>query len=412
MIKGQAPFSGTEQSRYVDRRTMIMHLQRILVPFLSYAEIDAKLAAIETAGVLSNHCSDQPQRFDLLTDVNGCLFNDPAFFEDRETRALPLESALWKCSRLDPNTRMVRRYRIEQRIIVMASDLLDDGLIQLWVPAPRAIEGVQEVRLLEAEPAGLSEHYLKAAGQIYGASLLIEPGQRPPVLRLVFEVEQLRASPHFLPDEGPRPDATDETEAAGIRHWMSTLGVDLSSVATPSLVDLLVDRVERDFRFAPSPRTGQLIASLLSSRTGNVQAITKLLAGALSQLNIVNRFHTAQRLMLNGSRSTLYYPASTGYDHVFIEWYDPRNGNAGYVDLSYLERWSFAARPANTSSEAMRGQLQEIGERGRAWLRRNPYPVDLVFAGSVPRSRMCSASSHEAYELSAPVSVQLGATLQ
>jgi hypothetical protein len=93
--------------------------------------------------------------------------------------------------------------------------------------------------------------------------------------------------------------------------------------------------------------------------------------------------------MLDDGHSKLWYPGSTGYDHVFIEWFDPRTQEGGVVDLSYLERWSYVATPANTPNNETLAKLTEVAQPARAWL------------------RMYSLVSSEGYSLFAPVDVQI-----
>lgn len=385
----------------------------MLVPFLSASEIYTRLAEVEACGVLSKPSLDRSKRLELVSALNACLFDHPIFFEARETRTIQDEFHFWQDPRWEQPQDLVRRYEIEQRVTIADRKLLDDSLVHIWIPVPCAIEGVQEVRLLEAEPARLADFYLPIAGQIYGVPILIERGKPAPSMYLRFQVEQKKVADRYVladHDMHWHFDMTDERELKTAAAWEKTLGIDqATATTTENLVDLLVDRIENEFRFALSARTVTPISSLVNAGAGDVQMCTQLLAAALSNFGLSTRIRSGQRLMLNCGRSTLYYPGSAGYENVFLEWRDPYRDESGFVDLSYLERWCYVATKANTTNDHIRNQLREVGTCGRAWLRRNPYPIDFIFAGYVPRSRMHSFSTDETCTVYAPVDVELEA---
>src|SRR5579862_7409021 len=169
----------------VNRGSMVRQLQRALVPFLSTSETEERLGQIEDAGILRRKGSES-KTYPVYPTLNACLFDHPAFFEARETRSPEERTYFEEHLATDSPEEPITRYRIEQRITMVHTGLLDDALIQLWIPAPRSVAGVQRVRLLDAEPARLVEYYLPTAGQVYGAPVLIESGRHVPTLRMAF----------------------------------------------------------------------------------------------------------------------------------------------------------------------------------------------------------------------------------
>jgi hypothetical protein len=387
------------------RGKILRHLQRSLVPFLSGAEIHERLAEIEAAQVLRNRGSGAPTTFEHVPALNACLFEHPAFFKARELRTLQDERLFWEGHE---DSLGEARYRIEQRVTVVHQRLLDDGLIQLWLPAPREVHGVQRVRLLAAEPEVLAEHYLPTAGQIYAAPLLVAPGRPLPLLRLVFEVERTQALHSSVQDDELPKELPAEDESAAVSNWLKKLSLKRpDSMTTEAFIDLLVDQMEQHLKFAISARNSSPVRTLVESGRGDVFMHTQLLAAALSSFGISTRLSKAQRLMLSDRHSILRYPESTGFDHVFLEWRDADRDEAGCVDLSYLERWCYAATEANMTDDVLRAQLEMLGGKARKWLRRKAYPIDLVLAGSVPQSQMYSFGLYEGCRLYPPVDVEL-----
>lgn len=403
----QTAIAAGTHDRLVDRRSVVRILQRRLVPFLSADFVEKRLGEIESAGILARSDSGKVTTYELIRTLTTCFSNHPTFFEAREWRTLRDEREFF----LDPATQRFRgrvaRYRIEQRITVVDQGLSDNAILYLWLPAPRQIRGVQHVQLLSAEPCGLAEHYLPIAGQIYGAPLLIEPGRTLPQLELVFEVEQAQSSVTPFRECDIVADVLEKGEAISAANWARTSGLDRSRTeTTQELVALLVDRIEGDFEFMWATMTTTPVATLLASRKGDTLMRTHLLAAALSGLGISTRVGAGQQLMLGDGNSRLFYPGSHGYEHSFLQWSDPDRKESGCVDLSYLERWCFAATEANTINDSLRAQLDEVGVHGRQYLRHNPYPIDLIVAGRVPNSLMRCYYANESYMLSAPVDVQ------
>jgi hypothetical protein len=338
MIESRVESKSAHQQR-IHRGKLLRYLQRSLVPFLSDVEVQEKLEEVEAAQVLPDWGAGAPAAFEQLVPVlNACLFQHPAFFQARELRTLQDERLFWEGPE-DPAPGEAR-YRIEQRVAVIQQRLLDDGLFHLWLPAPREVQGVQRVRLLEAEPEALAGHYLPTAGQIYAAPLLVTPGRPLPVLRLVFEVERTQPL-HSSMENGELPkELSPEVESAAAAEWLRKLALQRpASMTTEALVDLLVDRMEQQFKFAVSARSNFPVGTLVKTGKGDVLMHTQLLAAALSTFGISTRLGKAQPLMLSGGHSILRYPESTGFDHVFLEWHDADRNEAGCVDLSYLARW-------------------------------------------------------------------------
>jgi hypothetical protein len=393
--------------RTIHRGKILRHLQRSLVPFLSAVEIHERLAEIEAAQVLRNWGSGAPTAFEQVPILNACLFEHPTFFKARELRTLQDEHLFWGGYEDSPGE---ARYRIEQRVTVVHQRLLDDGFIRLWLPAPREVPGVQRVRLLAAEPEILAEHYLPTAGQIYAAPLLVTPGRALPLLRLEFEVERMQAPHSFVRDVELPKELPAEDESAAATKWLKKLSLKRpTSMTTEAFIDLLVDQMEQYLKFAISARNSSPVRTLVESGMGDVLMHTQLLAVALSSFGISTRLGKAQRLMLSDRHSILRYPESTGFDHVFLEWRDTARDEAGFVDLSYLERWCYAATEANMTDDVLRAQLEMLGGRAKKWLRRKVYPMDLVLAGSVPQSQMYSFGLYEGCTLYPPVDVELEA---
>jgi hypothetical protein len=399
------------ESPRVNRMSIVRHLQRKLVPFLATDSVDQRLAEVEATGILGDCDSGRSKTFELESTLNACLFRHSAFFEPREARSLQQELLFWQQFTGLESPEQSTRYRIEQSIKLADRDLPEDGLLQLWVPVPRAIVGIQRVKLLSAEPAGLAEYYLPTAGQIYGAPLLVEPGTAMPELRLVFEVEQTASSLLGVPDYKLFPETTDRIETAAVAAWVKERALErLDTESTQAFIDSVVDRMEIDLCFALSAGNSSPIRTLLQTGAGDVAMQTRLLAAVLSLCGVAVRLGVGQRLMLVDGRSRLWYPRSTGYEHIFLEWHDTDRAEQGCVDLSYLERWCYVTTERNTLSEATRAEFQQVGQRARAWLRRNRYPIDLILAGSAPQCRIQSFSSNETYRLHAPVDVELEAS--
>ncbi len=392
--------------RMVDRQAMVRHIQQALVPFLPAGEIDDGLLQIERTGAV---VADDRQQFDVVATLNACLFEHPTFFEQRERRAIAREAAFFE--RFELGTRPVEtaRYRIEQRVTIRDHELPEGWLLQLWIPAPRDVPPRQAVHLLRAEPEGLAEHYLARAGQIYGAPLLIEPGGAVPELHLVFEVE--RSLTPYGAGGGdligsPTALAADVADAT---TWVNEVVAERGPLRGRPLVDALLERMDRDFRFAVVDRVRSPIQVLLAARAGDVVMHTRLLAAALGARGVATRLGVAQPLALLDEQSHLRYPGSTGYRHVYLEWSDPETGDAGVVDLSYLERWSHVRTEANAVEPALIRQLEEVGARGRRWLFHDLYPLDLILAGVVPESWLHSLTGKEACAIAPPVDVELRA---
>src|SRR5207247_4588076 len=118
------------------------HLQLMLVPFLSASAVDERLAEVEAASVLRDSGSGGTRTFDLVSTLNACFFDHPAFFEAREARTLQDELFFWGHSVIGQRQKRIARYRIEQRVTVADRNLLADGLIELWIAAPRALGGI------------------------------------------------------------------------------------------------------------------------------------------------------------------------------------------------------------------------------------------------------------------------------
>lgn len=395
-------------NRRTPRRKILRYLQRSVVPFLSVVEVQERLAEVEAAQVLRNGGSGAATAFEVVPTLNACLFEHPTFFKARELRTLQDERLFWGGDE-DPAPGEAW-YRIEQRVVVAHQKLLDDGLIQLWLPAPREVPGVQRVRLLAAEPEALAEHYLPTAGQIYAAPLLVAPGRPLPLLRLVFQVERTQALHSSVRDDELPKELPAEGDSAAATEWLKKLSLKRPlSMTTEAFIDLLVDQMEQQLEFAVSARNSSPVRSLVESGMGDVLTHTQLLAAALSSFGISTCLGKAQRLMLNERHSVLRYPESTGFDHVFLEWRDTNRGEAGCVDLSYLSRWCYAATETNMTDDVLRTQLEMLGGRARKWLRRKVYPIDLILAGSIPQSQMYSFGLNEGSRLYPPVDVELEA---
>jgi hypothetical protein len=97
------------------------------------------------------------------------------------------------------------------------------------------------------------------------------------------------------------------------------------------------------------------------------------------------------------------------YEHRFLQWLYPPTGEQGVVDLTYWQRWSFAATARNTRSEAFRHSLAVVGRWGAARLRRGLYPGDLILAGVVPSSRFVNLNSFDIDPVPFPVDTELSA---
>jgi len=392
--------------RRVDRQAMVRHIQQVLVPFVPAGEIDEGLLRLEHTGAVA---ADDRQQFDVVATLNACLFEHPTFFEQRERRVIAREAAFFE--RFAPGTRPAEtaRYRIEQRVTIRDHDLPEGWLLQLWLPAPRDVPPRQVVRLLRAEPDGLAEHYLARAGQIYGAPLLIEPGVAVPELRLVFEVERTLAPYGASGGDLIGPPCALAADVAEATTWVNEVVAERGPLRGRALVDALLERMERDLRFVVVDRVRSPIQVLLAARAGDVVMHTRLLAAALGAREVATRLGAAQPLALFDEQSDLRYPGSTGYRHVYLEWFDPETGEAGVVDLSYLERWSHVRTEANAVEPALIRQLEQVGARGRQWLTHDLYPLDLILAGVVPESWLHSLTSKEACAIAPPVDVELRA---
>lgn len=362
-------------SREVGRATVIDHLQRLVVPFLSREEIATRFTAISDG-----------DRYELVETLNACLFDHPAFFELRERRA-PWPS-------VEPRP---ARYRIEHQIRVVERALPEGSLLQLTLPAPREVAGVQRVRLVSADPVRLVHHFLPRAGQLYAAPILVEADLATPPLTVVYEVETTGAA--YAPElPATRPQASPVVSA-----WAHARALPREP---RDRVAALVDRIEDELQLALTGVLDDPLATVLATLAGDVAGFSRLLCEALCAHGLVARLGAGQELWLNDGGSQLRYPGATGFDHRHVEWLDPASGACGVVDLSYLERWGFAATPEN-APVTLRDELEQSGERARSWLRRQLPPTDFVLAGLVGMSRLHCFASGESHALRAPVDVEL-----
>jgi hypothetical protein len=401
--------SQPKPAREVDRLSMVKHLQRRLVPFLPLDTIDQGLARIEAAGTLGDSVPGGRQQFEPVATLNACLFEDPTFFETREMRCLDREATFFERTEgIGPVTETTR-YRVEQRVTVRDRDLPEGWLVQLWLPVPRVVPGIQSVRLEVAEPQGLGDYYLPGAGMIYGAPLLVEAGVALPKLRLVFTVERTETHPVLWGNEGLIRAGANDPEGAAAAAWAKEVLEGQSRPTGRALVEAVVERMEEEFQFAVLERVQSPIQLLLAAKAGDVAMHTRFLAAALGSLGVATRIGAAQPLMLADGRSHLHYPGATGYQHLYLEWRDRGARVGGVVDLSYLDRWGHVATEANVSRPDLVARLDEAGRKGRNWLMQNLYPLDLILGGMVPESRVRSFSSAEEHAMPAPVDVELEA---
>ena len=380
----------------VDRRTLLAHLQREMVPFLSTPEIDERLGCVEAADVLAEHVTGG--RYDLIGCLNACLYDHPALFQAREDRGLGQETE-W----LDGGALGAARasYRIEQRVEIHDRVLPDGSVLHLFLPAPRDLPPVQRARLVAADPPMLADHYVARAGLIYAARVVVEPGRRPPPLRLVYEVEtrvDAALAPRGLVHRAP---------AAPAAAWASRASIGGAGCAR-EVVEAVVDQLEESFPFALAGPMDAPAETLLAVGAGDVAMHAALLVEALAHHGIAARIGAAQRLFLDAAgRSELRYPGSAAYDHVYVEWCDRDRDEAGVVDLTYLGRWGFVASETNAPREELRWELDRVGTAARHWMRRHLYPIDLVVAGVAPASRVVVLATGAQHWLPAPVDVTI-----
>jgi hypothetical protein len=366
-------------SAVFERARMVRELQRTLVPHLRLGDVDALLVQVERGGALNESANNG---FEPVGTLAACLFDHPAFLDAREGLILDGEEAAFeRVERDEPRAESPVRYRIEQKVSVLEEALVDDTLLLLSFAVPREIPGLQRVLLTDAEPAGLRAHYFPSAGIVHAAPLVVGPETRIPPLRMVFEVERshgrLRDPELALV---PRNNAESELAADWARRVHDGRGL----MSGGQLVDLLLSRMEQDFAFAPLVAPVQTpVRVLLAAEAGDVAMHAELLAGALRANGIAARIGRGQRFGPEGAGAHLTFPGATGYDHIFVEWRDTKTGETGLADVSYFGRWDAVATEEN-SSASLRRRLEKLGACGRAWMRRELYPFDLVVAGSAP----------------------------
>jgi hypothetical protein len=394
-------------------------IQCHLMPHRTRSDAEAVVALARRRGLLPPRTADDgapgsAHALDSLGSdpyygLNALLYSLPELFEDGEAPYLEHEQRLLEQLAGGAVALPPARFHIEQSIELSARLPRDFAALHLWVPAPLHVPGVQSVELVHCTPARLRDHYLPEGGQLYNVPLLLSREAEVGRLELQFRVEQalpLRHCCQPLPMyDGPAPAADDP-----VRHWLAQAEpLDRSVCSAQTIVDRLVDRMEREFEFAVTNATRPMDL-LLRYQIGDIRGLTAFLAHALSCFGIATRIGHAQRLVPGAVTCTLRRPGSFGYDHAYLNWHDPDSGDGGVVDLGYFRRWSFACTPRNTRSEGIRQQLAVVGEMGRRYLRRGNYPQDLVLAGSVPPTRLRWLEYGTEQEAGAPVDTTLVVT--
>lgn len=348
-------------------------IQRCSLPFEDTARIVERLDEAQRDGQQMPTAKEQYGEY-----LHRLWSTSPQFFEPREQRSIEAETSFLrdngaKRSRSTSGT----RYHLNQSLEIRVEQFPATGVLLLWIPVPRTIPGVQEVRVTTLLPEALTEYYLPEVGLIRAAPLLLDPhGDSVPKLELCFEVTQLTSELRNLRDTDLVP--LDLPFDESVKNWLREKDID-DEIAPPARVDALLDAMEGSFEGTlEGPAQPK---ELLESRRGNLEALCTFAVEALRQLGLAARLAAGQPLMMSGDESTLRWPDGFGYEHRFVHWAHQPTATAGTFDLSYFQRWGRRATPQNTPEEHTRQALSELGQAYRMMLRGQVYPVDFVVAG-------------------------------
>jgi hypothetical protein len=371
----------------VDWMTLLRQVQRFLVPFLTESEIDERVrACFEEAPDTTSE-----ESFEALAILNALLYDHPPFFEDVASRVIDREVALLEQIERGDLSSSRRRYRLRQIHRIPMDGLPERCALHLSLPAPRAIEGVQNVRLSRCAPASLADYYLPEAGLVHDVCVVLGLGEPVPVLELEYEVEQdLRGLMHLRDDRlGGIHPPEPIVPAPVLAEWRERVQAAASSDGAPDhAVAGLLDAMEDQFQFGITGTPHDTLLEMLPQvRVGSIETLSRFASEVLRSLGFAVRLGGGQELFFapGEDRTTLTLPGSSGYEDRFVYWKHLTSGTTGTFDLSYFRRWHVAATEYNTRAAEFREKLEAVGRRGKAWLRAGVYPLDVIVSGH-PRS--------------------------
>ena len=402
------------------RGELLCRLQRLLLPHQPMDAIDALLRQTEAEhpGWKTGATADGIALYDSITVLNELFYESPACSEAGRPDLLAAEQALFATlSGSTAHASETRTYQIRQIHRLVPDALPERAALHLFIPVPRLIPGLQDVRLVGAVPHRLADHAMLTAGQLHGVPILIEPRRSLPTLEVEFVVEQTvpdlfeRAIPGLDSQGAGQPADLTEPVIRWLTQERLLEAPPRDAAAAAAQVEAILDAMEAQFEYAvlEDDPTGRLVAMLPALRFGNLLALSEFVVAALRQCGLAAQVGAGELLHLRDRAAVMRYPGSFGYRHAYVRWAHPASGAAGQLDLSYFGRWAQACTEDNTPDVEQRTRMAALGALGRSWLRRAIYPLDAIPSARVPPSLMVNLDGGESWPIRAPVDTEITA---